>query len=159
MSATGIVATTVTRTRALPAWAKYLATCGTVAAVLPLSFALARLLPSSCVFLPFLFAVLLAGSLFNQGSGFLTAALSALLAAWFLSPPTGGPLVAGSHALLALALFLTVGASVALVIEVLHGALLRERRARADLARSEGRRRLLLNEFRHRTRNDRTPAD
>ena len=37
---------------------------------------------------------------------------------------------------------------------MLHSALLRERRARAELARSEEQRRLLLNEFRHRTRND-----
>jgi two-component sensor histidine kinase len=51
-------------------------------------------------------------------------------------------------------LFLAVGASTALIIETLHVALFRARRARADLARSEEQRRLLLNEFRHRTRND-----
>ena len=39
MALTTIIAAPVARTRALPAWAKYLAACGTVAAVLPLSLA------------------------------------------------------------------------------------------------------------------------
>jgi two-component sensor histidine kinase len=149
-----IIAAPVARTRALPGWVKYLATCGTVAALLPLSLALAAALPPGYPFLPFLFAVLLAGSLFDQGAAFLATALSAALAAWFFLPPAGSLRVESPHDAFALLLFLAIGASIAAVVEVLHSALLRERRARADLARSETRRRLLLNEFRHRTRND-----
>ena len=149
-----IAAKTAARTRALPIWAKYLATCVVVAAVLPASLALAAVLPPGYPFLPFLFAVLVAGALFNHGSGFLATALSALLAAWLFLPPIGNTLAEDLRNRLALLLFVAVGASVATVVEVLHRALVREKRARADLARSEEQRRLLLNEFRHRTRND-----
>ena len=154
MALTRIIATPIARTRALPTWAKYLATGGTVAAVLPLSLALAAVLPPGYPFLPFFFAVLVAGSLFDRGAGFLATALSAALASWFFLPPAGSLRVHDPHSALGLLLFVAVGASIATVIEVLHSALLRERRARADLARSERQRRLLLNEFRHRTRND-----
>jgi two-component system, sensor histidine kinase PdtaS len=154
MLATGTIATVVMRTRALPNWAKYAATCGVVAAMAPLSVALQAVLPPGYPFLPFFFAILMAGSLFDHGSGFFATALSALLAAVFSLPPAGAPLAEPPRLLLALLLFAAVGASIAFVVEVLHNALLRERGARAELARSEGQRRLLLNEFRHRTRND-----
>ncbi|MBD0271317.1 MAG: DUF4118 domain-containing protein, partial [Acetobacteraceae bacterium] len=131
-----------------------LAACGTMAAALPLSRAFAAALPRGCPFLPFLFAVLVSGTLFDQGAAFLATALSAALAAWCFLPPAGSFRVEDPHHAFALLLFLAVGASIAAVVEVLHSALLRERRARADLARSEEQRRLLLNEFRHRTRND-----
>lgn len=154
MSTATIVTTTFAGARALPTWAKYLATFGIVAAVLPLSLALQDALPPGYPFLPFLLAILAAGTVFNQGSGFVATALSAPLAAWFFLPPTGSSFVADARARVALLLFLVVGASIAFVVESLHRALLREKRARADLARSEEQRRLLLNEFRHRTRND-----
>ena len=96
----------------------------------------------------------MAGSLFDHGSGFFATALSALFAALFFLPSAGAPSAEAPQDVLALLLFAAVGASIAVVVEVLHSALLRERRARAELARSEEQRRLLLNEFRHRTRND-----
>ncbi len=105
--------------------------------------------------LPFLLAILVAGSLFDHGSGFLATALSALLTDWLSPGAADGPLSGGDpQQRFGILLFVVVGMSVALVIEALHRALLRARRAQADLARSEERRRLLLHEFRHRTRND-----
>ena len=154
MALTRMIAAPVARTRALPTWAKYLAACGAVAAALPLSLAFAAVLPRGCPFLPFLFAVVLSGSLFDRGTAFVATALSAALASWFFLPPTGSFRVEDPYDASALLLFLVVGASIAAVVEVLHSTLLRERHARADLARSERRRSLLLNEFRHRTRND-----
>ncbi|HYI81584.1 MAG TPA: ATP-binding protein [Acetobacteraceae bacterium] len=158
MLAIGIIGTVVSRTRALPTWAKYLATSGVVAALVPPSVALQGVLPPGYPFLPFFFGILMAGSLFDHGSGFFATALSALFAAVFFLPPTGGsgPFAEAPQGgvLAPLLLFAAVGASIAMVVEVLHSALLRERRARAELARSEEQRRLLLNEFRHRTRND-----
>lgn len=154
MASPSVVSRTIVRTRALPLWAKYLAAGGAVAAVLPLSLAFRSALPPGYPFLPFFFSILVAGSLFNQGSGFVAAALSALAATWFFLAPVGA-LAAESHEdRVALLLFLAVGFSTAGVVEAMHRALVREERARADLARSEGQRRLLLNEFRHRTRND-----
>jgi two-component system, sensor histidine kinase PdtaS len=153
-AASTIVATTLSRTRALPPWVKYLATCALVATVMPLSMALQGALPPGYPFLPFIFAILLAGSLFNQGSGFVATGLSALLAAWLFLAPAGSLLIDDPRDRVALLLFVAVGASVAAVIEALHAALFRERCARGELVRSEEQRRLLLNEFRHRTRND-----
>ena len=154
MLAIGTIGTVVARTRALPTWAKYLATGGAVAALAPLSMALQGVLPPGYPFLPFFFAILMAGSLFDHGSGFFATALSALFAALFFLPSSGAPSAEAPQDVLALLLFAAVGASIAVVVEVLHSALLRERRARAELARSEEQRRLLLHEFRHRTRND-----
>ena len=66
---------------AWPKWAKYAAACGIVAAILPVAFALQSLVPPGYPYLPFLLAILLAGSLFDQGSGFVAVGLSALFAA------------------------------------------------------------------------------
>ena len=159
MSGPSIFTTTIGRTHAWPRWAKYAAACGVVAAVLPLAFALRSLVPPDYIYLPFLLAILVAGSLFDHGSGFVATALSALLAAWFFLPPIGSPVVHEQHDGLALVLFVTVGTASAAIIEALHRAVVREKRARAEFMRSEQQRRLLLNEFRHRTRNDRIPAD
>lgn len=154
MSVPSTFAATIARTHAWPKWAKYLAACGVVAAALPLAFALRSLVPPGYPYLPFLLAVLLAGSLFDQGSGFVAVALSALFAAWFFLPPIGSVVVQDQSDGLALVLFAAVGAATAAIIEALHRAVVREKRAHAELVRSERQRRLLLNEFRHRTRND-----
>lgn len=144
----------VTRARSMPTWAKYLATCSIVAVVAPFSLATQAVLPPGYPFMPFFFAILVAGSLFDHGSAFLATAFSALLTVFFFLPPIDNAPVEQTHYLFALALFVAVGASIAIVVEVLHRALIRERRARTELASSESQRRLLLNEFRHRTRND-----
>ena len=52
MLAIGIIGTVVSRTRALPTWAKYLATTGVVAALVPPSVALQGVLPPGYPFLP-----------------------------------------------------------------------------------------------------------
>jgi two-component sensor histidine kinase len=153
-SAWTVATTLIVRTRALPVWAKYLATCGVVAAVLPLSLALESAVPPGYSLLPFFFAVLVAGNVFDNGLGFVATAASALLASWFLMQPAGAAFVEASRDRAGLLLFVAVGGAIAFVVEALHRALVRERRARSDLVRSEGQRRLLLNEFRHRTRND-----
>jgi len=154
MSGPSIFTTTIGRTHAWPRWAKYAAACGVVAAVLPLAFALRSLVPPDYIYLPFLLAILVAGSLFDQGSGFVAVGLSALFTAWLFLPPTGSLIVQGQGDGLALVLFVAVGTATAAVIEALHRAVVREKRAHADLVRSERQRRLLLKEFRHRTRND-----
>lgn len=154
MSFSSVFTATIGRTHAWPKWAKYVAACGVVAAVLPAAFALQSLVPPGYPYLPFLLAILLAGSLFDQGSGFVAVGVSALFAAWFLLPPTDSPVVQDQRDGLALVLFVVVGTATAAIIEALHRAVVREKRAHADLVRSERQRRLLLNEFRHRTRND-----
>lgn len=154
MASASTISRTIARAREWPLWAKYLATAGLVAAVLPLSLALRSALPPGYPFLPFFFAILVAGSLLNHGCGFVATALAAFAAAWFFLAPVGRLFVQDRQDGLALLLFLAVGSSTAAVVEALHRALVREERARADLVRSEGQRRLLLNEFRHRTRND-----
>ena len=156
LSAWTLATTLIVRTRAMPVWAKFLATCGVVAAVLPLSLALESAVPPGYSLLPFFFAVLVAGSVFDNGLGFVATAASALLAFWFFAqPPVGAAAFAEvPRDRAGLLLFVAVGGAIAFVVEALHRALVRERRARSDLLRSEGQRRLLLNEFRHRTRND-----
>jgi two-component sensor histidine kinase len=88
---------------------------------------------------------MLSASLFNQGSGFLATALSALLAAYFYLPTSDD----GSQVrhVVALVLFVIIAAAMTFIIEMLHKAV-------AELHRSERARQLLLREFRHRTRND-----
>jgi two-component sensor histidine kinase len=135
-------------------WAKHLAACGVVSASLPLAFTLQSLVPLAYPYLPFLLAVLLAGSVFDQGSGYVAVGLSALFAAWLFLPPVGYPDVHEGRDGVPLALFVAAGTITAAVMEALHRALVREKRARAELVRSERQRRLLLSEFRHRTRND-----
>ena len=145
---------TISETHSWRSWAKYAATCGIVLAVLPMALALRGLLPPNHPFLPFFLAVLIAGTLFDQGSGFVATALSALLSTWFFLPPVGSLMVEDRGDGFALLLFVAIGAATAAIIEALHRALVRENRAYAGLAQSERQRRLLLNEFRHRTRND-----
>lgn len=144
----------ITKTHSWPTWAKYAAACGIVLAMLPLAFTLEGFVPAGYLFLPFLAAILVAGSLFNHGSGFVATAMSGLLAAWFFLPPVGSLAAHDQGDGLALVMFMAVGAAMAAVIEALHRAVVRTRRAHAELMHSERQRRLLLNEFRHRTRND-----
>src|SRR5687768_1273594 len=115
-AASTIVATTLSRTRALPPWVKYLATCALVATVMPLSMVLQGELPRCYPFLPFLFAFLLAGSLSYWRSWFVAMGLSALLAAWLFLAPAGSLLFDDPRDRGGLLLFVAVGASVAAVI-------------------------------------------
>lgn len=154
MSAAQAVVALLTRTRTLPAPARYGITCALVGAVFLLRRAADPWLPDSYPFLLFFVAILLAAALFDHGCGFLAVILSALLSAWAYLPPVGVMRVAGDGNLLALGLFVAIGAVMALVIEMLHRALADLSRSNAALQRSERTRSLLLHEFRHRTRND-----
>lgn len=145
---------TIAQTHSWPTWAKYAAACAIVLGILPIALALRGLLPPDHPFLPFFLAILIAGSLFDHGSGFIATALSAALSTWFFLPPIGSLLVENRGNCVALLLFVAIGSATAAIIEALHRALVRENLAYKGLVQSERQRRLLLNEFRHRTRND-----
>lgn len=97
-------------------------------------------------FLPFFPAIMAASAIFARGAGYLATACSAAGATYFI-PPLGVLAVSETHHYVSLGLFLFSGAASALTIETLHRALAGQRAAEAS-------RRLLLDEFRHRTRND-----
>ena len=165
--------TAISRTRRWPTSARYGATLAIVAAAFLLRRAADPILPQGYPYLLAFLAVLLSAALFDHAAGLLAAALSAALAAYFHLPPLGSLAVERQGDVVGLAVFAAVAAAISLTVETLHRALadlhraLDERqralddlaRSNADLARSEQRRGLLLREFRHRTRNDRTPAN
>ncbi len=101
-----------------------------------------------------LLAVLLCGTMFDRGAGYLAVAISVVLAAVFQLQPLGVETVPGWHSIQMLVLFAIVGVTMTLIIEALHSVIWRLEEANAGLARSERARTLLLHEFRHRTRND-----
>ena len=125
-----------------------------VAALAPLSVALQGVLPPGYPFLPFFFAILMAEASSTTAPASSPPRSRRCSRRCSSCRPPAYPSPRRRRDVLALLLFAAVGASIAVVVEVLHSALLRERRARAELARSEEQRRLLLHEFRHRTRND-----
>ncbi len=105
------------------------------------------LLPENYPFLLFFWAILLSASIFDRGSGFLATGLSALLALIFYLRPFDQPTALTVQNMVALVMFIAVGVAMTMILEALH-------RAVDNLHRSERARELLLNEFRHRTRND-----
>lgn len=149
-----LVTAAIERTRTLPGTLRYLATAVLVVATLLLRLAAEPLLPPGHPFLMFFVAVFLAGALFDHGCGLFAVVLSAVLAAIYLLPPEAEFAVGDPGQLVALGLFVAIGAAMAFVIESLHRALAGEREANENLERSERGRTLLLHEFRHRTRND-----
>jgi two-component sensor histidine kinase len=118
--------------------------------------ALDPILPDRYPYLLSFAGILLCASLFNRGSGLLATGLSAAFAAYFYLPPIHSFEIEELPDLVGLALFAAVGAVMSLSIEALHKALADAQQAHAGLARSERARSLLLQEFRHRTRNDLT---
>jgi two-component sensor histidine kinase len=149
-----LVTETVAQTRRLPAWARYAGAAVIVGVFAALRLALDGLLGNRDPFVLPLFAVLLAAGLFDRGSGVFATALGAVFVGVVYLRPFDGPPEEDPGKLLALALFVGCGAALAIVVEAMHRAIADAQRALAELARSETRRRLLLQEFRHRTRND-----
>jgi two-component sensor histidine kinase len=148
------------RSRGMPIWARYGATTLLVLACLGLRWSLfgpeARL-----PFLLFFPAIILAGLVFDRGTGIYASLLSALLAVWLFIEPTGLVRVAGTTDLLALLVFLGIALFTAFLLEALHVALrsLGEERAslataNAELAASAQQKGTLLSEAVHRARND-----
>lgn len=129
----------VAATRGLPVLARY----GATAAMVVGSWAIEGLLERSVVNLqPQLFyipAVMIASALFNRGSGLLAVLLSTIALTLTVVNDGGG--------VLGLALFAVIGVFVAVILEALHGAI-------ESYETAERRRSLLLQEFRHRSRND-----
>lgn len=144
----------VARTRSLPTVLRYAATAVMVLAIVLLRRWAEPVLVGSDPLLILLLAVLLAAALFDHGCGLLAVGLSALLNAWFFMKPMDRLVIERGGDLVTLGLYLAVGSILAVTLESLHRALAGQKLANAELARSERARTLLLQEFRHRTRND-----
>jgi two-component sensor histidine kinase len=106
--------------------------------------------------LPFLFffpAIIGSAALFANGAGYLATATSLLGSAYFL-PPVGSFTVLTGQAAISLSLYAFHGCITACVVETMHNALRGQRMALAERERAEADRLVLLDEFRHRSRND-----
>jgi two-component sensor histidine kinase len=142
------------RAQALPAWARYLLTGVVVAGTFAIQFALADALPQRSIFLLPTIGILACATLFDRGSGLLATVLSGGAIIWFYLAPERSLEISDPRELAALGLFLLIGTFISLVIEGFQIALLRLKDAHVALARTDAQRRLLMREFRHRTRND-----
>lgn len=146
--------------RGLPIWARYGATTLLVLACLGLRWWLFG--PEAGLpYLLFFPAIILAGLIFDRGTGIYASLLSALLAVWLFIEPIGLVHVGGATDLLALLVFLGIALFTAFLLEALHAALRRlaEERAslaaaNAELAGSAEQKGTLLSEAVHRARND-----
>jgi two-component sensor histidine kinase len=135
------------RTRGLSMPLRFAGTAAIVACVFLLRRAVNPILPDGYPYLLSFVAILLSSCLFARGSGLVATVLCGMLAVWFYLPPLYSPVVENASDIFGLFLFLAVGAAISLVVETMH-------RAMTDLAEAEQDRALLLQEFRHRTRND-----
>jgi K+-sensing histidine kinase KdpD len=154
-------------TRAFPAWARYAATTTLVGSALALRLVVFGEGPGY-PFLLFFPIVVLAGVLFDRGTGIYAALLSSLLAVWFFVPRRGGLEFETATDLLAAAIYLSITLFVAFLMEALHVAfaavtqsrqrLAADAAALADanrrLASSDAEKETLLREAIHRSRND-----
>lgn len=141
-------------TRALPVWARYLLTMLIVGGVFVLQTAMQGVLPDRNIFLLPILAVLGSAALFDRNSGLLAALLAVGAIIWsHLSTGPGDPLP-DRQDVAALVLFVVISGCISLLIDGFHTALRQLRSAHEDLARTDAQRQLLLQEFRHRTRND-----
>jgi two-component sensor histidine kinase len=168
MSLANLITKFVRRSRALPISIRYGATVAIVVAALSLRLLVDDILPPGYPFAFFYLAILFCSTLFNQGSGLVATATSALLATYFFLPPANQFVMSDLGHLAALLLFMLTGTIIALTLEALHTAVADLQTANDELAaarddtsaalnqvaRSERLRSLLLREFRHRTRND-----
>jgi two-component system, sensor histidine kinase PdtaS len=139
--------------RAWPSWARYFATVLIVCAMLSLRLALGDLF-QGYPFLFFFLAILASSALFNRGSGILAVLLSAVLAKWFLMPPTGTLSIATTADVIALSSFIAVGLLSAAVLEALHRVASDLVEANQKLVASESEKDLLLQEASHRFKNE-----
>ncbi len=127
--------------------ARYGAALGLVGVAFVLRLALGVVLDEGALpFLTFFPAILAASAVLASGAGYVAAAASAVAGAFFMLPE-GRIAIDSAQGLLSLAAFVAAACLCACVCESLANAL----RAR-DVA--ERGRRLALEEFRHRTRND-----
>ncbi|MBB5692142.1 sensor histidine kinase [Muricoccus pecuniae] len=133
--------------QALPVPVRYAITLAVTLGVFAVRRLADSVLPSGYPFLLSFIGILLCSALFDRGAGLLATLVSALLATYFYISPVGSLSVEEVSDLVALILFIAVGATVAFVVEALNRAVARANRA-------ERARTLLLQEFRHRTRND-----
>jgi two-component sensor histidine kinase len=148
------------RSRGLPVWARYGATTLLVLACLVLRFWLFGYGPG-LPFLLFFPAVILAGLVFDRGTGIYAALLSGVCAVWFLFEPTRTFAITQAVDLLSLMIFFGVAFFTAFLMEALHVALRRLAQERQDLATANAElahvaeaRGTLLSEAVHRARND-----
>lgn len=154
MESRHIIDRAIYTTRHWPLALRYAATCAVVVAVLALRQLADPILGDHERFLLFLAAILLAATLFDRGSGILATVLSALTVSYVYMPPRY-TLVIGDRAQLAsLLLFVVIGVLLASVVEAMHRAIEALQVAQANLQEVQRARALLLEEFRHRTRND-----
>lgn len=147
--------TSTFRTRGWPIWARYLATTALVTAVLLLRLWIGPSLAGYPILL-FFAAVIASAVLFDRGSGFYAALLSAVDVAYFLMPPFGSLKVENPPDLLALILFLAISFATTTIIEALHTTLHTLIEANGRLAASEQEKDWLLREASRRMRNDLT---
>jgi two-component system, sensor histidine kinase PdtaS len=143
-------------TRGLPVWARYLISTLVVFVAFGLRLAFSITLRED-YFLFFFPAIVLSAVLFDRGSGIWATLLSAGLISHVLFP--GG--IADAEHLLTLLIFVAVGIATAAVIEVMHMAIAElaaaNRKVTAvneQLAGSNRQNTILLDELRHRTKNE-----
>ena len=105
-------------------------------------------------FLFFFLEILASAALFNRGSGIFAVLLSAVLAKWFLIPPTGTLNIATTTDVIALSSFIAVGLVSAAVLEALHRVASDLVEANQKLVASESEKDLLLQEASHRFKNE-----
>jgi two-component sensor histidine kinase len=145
---------TFLKTRALPRW---LRVGGSVLCV-GLAFGVRALVdpiwPPGFPFLLAMGGILASAALFAEGCGLLATGLSAAAAAYWYLPPYHSFYVSDGSHVLALFTFILIGSLLTLVIETLHHALETERVAVGRAVSAEQARAKVLEEFRHRTRND-----
>ncbi len=142
------------RAQSLPVWLRILLTGLIVAGSFAIREAVGGLLPSTNVFLMPILGVVVCATLFGSGAGLFGTLLSVLWLCWAYLPPHRSFRVQDPRQLWALGLFVLISVFISLVIGALQATLLRLRDAHAALARTDSQRRLLLQEFRHRSRND-----
>ncbi|WP_376100714.1 DUF4118 domain-containing protein (plasmid) [Roseomonas sp. CCTCC AB2023176] len=143
----------VLRMRRLPTAARYVLAIGIALLCSGFEVLSGGRLPDVAAYLLAFLGVLLCSALFDRGSGFLATAVSALVLTAFRSG-AGVSLSLSGADLLVLGLFVAVSAVAALIVEALHRAVERAEEAREALEAAAVKRRLLLDEYRHRTRND-----
>ncbi|SDB72329.1 Two-component sensor histidine kinase, contains HisKA and HATPase domains [Belnapia rosea] len=142
------------RAQSLPPWLRVSLTGLVVISAFVLREALRNVLPHQNSFLMPILGVLFSATLFGSGSALLATFLSAFWIVWAYLPPIYSLVVEDERQLWALGLFVIISTFIGLVIGAFQATLLRLQEAHAALARTDAQRRLLLQEFRHRSRND-----
>jgi two-component system, sensor histidine kinase PdtaS len=148
------------RSRGLPVWARY----GTTTLLVLICLGLQRWIlgpEPRLTFLLLYFPIILAGLLFNRGTGIYATALGALCEQWLLIRQVGSPANLETSDFVTLLVFLIVGLFTAFLVEALHVALRSLATERASLAEANRelltvaeQRGTLLSEAVHRAAND-----